>query len=263
MKTNAERVKATSLRRKVAAGQPLTEEQEAWLREYETTRTQQRARRRDSDSSSGSPPASGSSSSSGALLSVPDVTTAPAAAAVPMLPPAPPPEGAPSSSPSPSGQTAPPADEPVVATAAPGPTEAELAAGADKLAVGVVALATFGLGAALELAPEDLPFRAELGSEEVQRRLLEYVAGAARRVAMKYGVTVSLPYEDELVVLAAVGGSVAALVTVQRRKREASVGPMTDAARVAKRVEVVQDPPPSSEASAAYATGWAEVLGAK
>jgi hypothetical protein len=251
-KTDAERSKARYLRRQLAGGKTLTPEQQQWMHAYNDSGRAPRGSSHVSAPSTAAPSSRTAppSSSARVLLSVPDVTSAPAAAAVPMLPPASPPEGAPA----PAEGQAPPPDEPVVTT---GPTEAELTAGADKLALGVVLLAKLGLAAGLELAPDDLPFREDLASEKAQNEVLGIVGAAARRVALKYGISVSVPYEDELVVAAAVGGSIAAMVAVRRRrKEEPEVGPITDRVRKAKDVTTPTPAESAPAPSMSWGAGW-------
>jgi len=188
------------------------------------------------------------------LLSVPEPSSS-AAAAVPLLPPAALPPGAsvdPSAPPA-SASAAPAAV--VDAPPAPGPSEADLAA-AKRMGALVALLALKGMDAALELAGGELPV--ELGPEDLAQakgELAAHVAGCTERVALKYGLTLSVPYADEATVIVAVGGSVAAILAARRRREQpAKVMPSPDArTRAARDVTPAPAAPPNG---AADGTGW-------
>ncbi len=153
------------------------------------------------------------------------------------------------SSPPPSGPT------PFVAAKASGPTPEELAAGAATLAGGVVLLCTAGIAAAMELLPAGGPFDELVRDPKSHQVLLAYVAGAAQRVALKYNLTATLPYEDELVVALACGLSVVAMAR-QAKAGGTQVAGEGDHERAARAKPAGAPPPTPEEHTRAAADDW-------
>lgn len=107
-----------------------------------------------------------------------------------------------------------------------GPTPEQRTAAAEKFAGAVLLLYAMGAGAAKELAgdlvvPEQFAPVVEMGLASLtSEATLGYIRGCAERVALKYNLTVTVPFEDELVVLGASAASIVALAAQWKRRHE-------------------------------------------
>jgi hypothetical protein len=209
----AERVRASRYRKKLDV---LTPERRTWLAAYEQ-RTGGKTKLRllsGGESSEPSQPHTAHAVHVHETKPVDGAIDASAATWIPTVPPvandeAPPPPGAP-----PPPQPGAPVVEPAGPVGDP--------AAADQFATLMVTITTLGMRAGLELAADyDVPEKLieMVATPEMTARVLELVAGASHRVAIKYGFR-SIPLADEVIVGVAGVGSLVAIVQNFKRKRE-------------------------------------------
>lgn len=131
---------------------------------------------------------------------------------IPNVPPPAPDAGAP---PPTDGAQPPPMDEPIAGEAPPAQPSADDISGAQQLAAGIGLLVVAGYNAGVELYGAELAAfmpgaAAVIGDPRTVVVVSTFVAAAAERLCMKYGLGVQMP--DEVIVAGAIGLSVAALV---------------------------------------------------
>ena len=217
--TDADRMRASRLRKKTQR----SHDESRWLREYEGRRTSKRLQLVAGDAPE--PPAHAR------IIDVPVNETAPvdsiidpSSSSATWTPTVPPPANDEQAQPPPPGAPPPPpAGSPVIDGA---PVAGDPHA-AKQFAALLCFLTTLGMRAGLELADElaaDVGIPDEwmgmLASKELAEQTLTVVAGAAVRVAEKYGFR-SIPMADEAICAVAGIGSLALLVHNFRRKRKA------------------------------------------
>jgi hypothetical protein len=228
-----DRVRATRFRGALRKGKTLKPADAAWLEAYETRVTIAQAKSQPPDAPPRLALPAGNADELAPVVRGPQLEIAGAVAVhdtehitdkidpasftwEPTVPPAP--EGAeppPPGAPIPPPPGAPIVDEPAAAAPAGDP------AAAQQFAMFVAFMARIGIKSGLELVdgvpiPDDV--RAMMADPEQHGELMKLAYNAGHNVAVKYGFK-SIPMADEAVVLLAVGGSAAAWLAVQKRKR--------------------------------------------
>lgn len=249
---NAERSKAARIRKRARAGRPVSAADRVWLAAYEKRTKPKTVRGRNSEQVAADARARGEatpeqrSARTFAEQSVPVHTTEPpptervdpnAHTWVPRIP-----EGG--EAPLPGEPPPPPPGTPVVASAPQVPSEA----GAQQLAAFACFLTGLAIQSAAELATEwHLPaaIAGLVHDEELARKWLLLVHGAATRCAYKYNVQ-GVPYADEAVVLGSSALGVVLTVMAARKRFAKPRVPQQAPEAEARQAEMAPEPPKPS-----------------
>lgn len=212
--SNADRVRASRLRSAVKRGARLAPPDAAWLESYERSYERRRGPKvidlapiDERPKAATAPKKATTDTPEEENGHIDGATSAPpenyaSATWIPIAPPVPDADG-----------TTQPNPEPAAGV---DPAKAEQTAA--KIGALLGALTAAGIGAAKELAAAGTLPGAELIVGLDNKTTLEavkYVSAAGQRLVHKYGVSVGFDYEDEIVVLGAVAGSVAAIAKVR------------------------------------------------
>lgn len=242
--SNAERQRAFHLRRKAAAGVPLTPKQQQILDEYNEKHPLPAARGKGAATARGGEASalerpSPSSSSARVPIHTTDAeggASPESFAAVPLLAPPAAEEPAPGSPPPAAGAAPPPPPPggpvPIVDEAPPPPPSPDaLDKGAKRFAGIVMAINLVGARAAMELLPPELleaapePLRDAVTGGTVAMEYVKYTGQCAYAMAMKHPIlAASLPYEDEVVTLGSVALSIGVVFLKHKRDKDAAEG---------------------------------------
>lgn len=203
----ADRVKASTLRK-----QPRrTQGQQRWLDEYNARVAVGKTLRIESDARRYEPVANAPSHATH-VAPMPQLVAPDSMVWTPTVPAA-----AKDATPPPPGVESAPPGAPIVDGVVPPVDESA----AQQFAMLIAAILHVGIPCALELSsdvPMPAEIRAVLENKEEHGKMIMLAAGAAHRLALKYELR-SLPMTDEIIVIAAVGGSAVCYVAAHKRRK--------------------------------------------